>query len=126
MYNNNNDGEEEDRIENLKTEKQKQGVTRKKEEKRKIREKNGKTEKEKEREKESQFHRHAPISYFPPSLSKSYPLPKTKKGVPLGTNHSGLLPSKSLISMTGFLSYEINCVEKRCSSLFGFESRRLD
>ena len=39
MYSDNNDGEEEDRIENLKARKYKQGVTRKKEEKGKIREK---------------------------------------------------------------------------------------
>ena len=49
MYRNNNDGEEEDRIENLKARKYKQGVTRKKEEKGKIREK---TEKQRKKRKE--------------------------------------------------------------------------
>ena len=79
MYSNNKDGEEEDRIKNLKTNKQKQGVTRKKEEKGKIREKNGKTEKEKKRKRESQFRRYAPIGYFPLSLSKILPSAKGKE-----------------------------------------------
>ena len=55
--------------------------------------KNGKTEKEK-KEKKRELVLQAPIGYFPLSLSKSRPLPKTEKGVPLGTNHSGPLPSK--------------------------------
>ena len=77
--------------------KQKRGVTRKKEEKGKIK---GKTEtnrerKEKRKGKNKELVRQAsPIGYFPLSLSKSFPLPKAKKGVPLGTNHSGSLPSK--------------------------------
>ena len=52
MYSNkNNNGEEEDRIENLKTKKWKQGVTRKREEKGKIREKmENRERKKKERE----------------------------------------------------------------------------
>ena len=49
MYSDKNDGEEEDRIENLKTKKWKQGVTRKREEKGKIREK---TEKQRKKRKE--------------------------------------------------------------------------
>ena len=90
-------------IEKLKIRKQKQGVTRKKEEKGKIkgktenRERKKKKKKEKKKKgknRESQFRRHAPIGYFPLSLSKSCPLPKAKKGVPLGTNHSGSLLSK--------------------------------
>ena len=95
MYSdNNNDGEEEDRIENLKTKKQKQWVTREKEEKGKIREKTEKQRK-KIKERESQFRRHAPIGYFPLSLLKNLALyQKTKKGVPLGTNHSSPLSSK--------------------------------
>ena len=52
MYRNNNDGEEDDRIENLKARKYKQGVTRKKEEKAKIREKTENRERKK-RERES-------------------------------------------------------------------------
>ena len=52
MYSNkNNNGEEEDRIENLKTKKWKQGVTRKKEEKGKIRGKNRKQRKKEKKKK---------------------------------------------------------------------------
>ena len=79
MYSNNNDGEENDRIENLKTKKQKQGVTRKKEERGKVREKTeNKERKEKRRERESQFRKYAPIGYFPLSLSKILPSAKSK------------------------------------------------
>ena len=95
MYsNNNNNGEEEDMIENLKTNKQKLGVTRKKEEKGKIREKTKKQRKKrKEKKKASSAGMHQQfISLF--TSQKSCPLPKTKKRVPLGTNHSSPLPSK--------------------------------
>ena len=55
--------------------------------------KNGKTEKEK-KEKKRELVSQVPIGYFLLFLSKSRPLPKTEKGVSLGTNHSGPLPSK--------------------------------
>ena len=77
MYSNdNNDGEEEDMIEKLKTKKQKQGVTRKKEDKRKIKEKTEqqrKKRKEKERVSSADMHQQV-ISLS--SSQKSCPLPK--------------------------------------------------
>ena len=61
---------------------------------------------------------------FPSLPLKSCPLPKAK-GVPPGTNHSGLFPLKWLIFVVGF-SWEINCVEKRHSFLSSFGSYGLD
>ena len=94
MYSNNNDSEEEDRTENLKTKKQKQGVTRKKEEKGKIREKTEKQRKKRKEEKRELVLQACTNRLFPSLPLKILPLPKAKKGVPLGTNHSGSLLSK--------------------------------
>ena len=76
---NDNGGEEEDRIENLKTKKQKQGVTRKKEEKGKIREKTEKQRKKrKEKERVSSAGLHQQVISLSPS-QKSCPLPKKQR-----------------------------------------------
>ena len=40
----------------------------------------------------------------------------------LDNNHSGPTPSKPLIPTAGSFSWEIICIEKRCSLLFGFAS----
>ena len=78
MYsNNNNNGKEEDMIENLKTKKQKQGVTRKKEEKGKIREKNVKKYRERKEKRKRELVLQACTNRLFPSLSKI--LPSTKK-----------------------------------------------